>query len=202
MDRISRRAAWGALALCLPLLGSPPPLRAQTRTAEAAVAAWPDAPRGLVQVLTDKYGEPDRIDDDAAVWYDNGHWKKTVVYRTALYGEAGAARRCHLEQTIDYLVPRDKEAEIGRFDQRVVVDRVSGELSACSDSEGLNYLALNLADDIVSSRRTAAGARDFYDKVRELAAAGKSSAYTEHFLFTPGKAGLIYPESDHTGYEP
>ena len=47
----------------------------------------------------------------------------------------------------------------------------------------MNFLALNLADEIATGKRSVEEARDFYARVETLSRAGKSSAYTENLLF-------------------
>ena len=98
-------------------------------------------------------------------------------------------------------VPHGKVEDIGRFDRSIVVDTNYGELSYCSDSEKIDFLALNLADEIARGRKTAAQARGIYAKVSALAAAGKSSPYLEGFIFKPGRAGVIYGKAAESGYE-
>jgi hypothetical protein len=83
----------------------------------------------------------------------------------------------------DAKVPETKRAALRRFDARVAFDPETGELSAQSESERFNYLALNLADEIVNGKRTADQAKDFYLKTSRLAASGKSSPYMDGFLF-------------------
>jgi hypothetical protein len=47
----------------------------------------------------------------------------------------------------------------------------------------MNILALNLADEIVTDRRSVEDARDFYRETAQLSRSGKTSRYTEGFLF-------------------
>jgi len=57
------------------------------------------------------------------------------------------------------------------------------DLAARSNSEELNRLCLNLADDIARGRRTPAEARRFYRRTLSLALSGKSSPYMERLVF-------------------
>ena len=58
---------------------SPPAVQ----TPEKAMNNWPEPARGIARVMIEKYGKPSQISDDALVWYNNGSWLKTVVYREA-----------------------------------------------------------------------------------------------------------------------
>jgi hypothetical protein len=139
----------------------------------------------LVKAMLEQYGAPSLMDDDALLWLDKGPWRRITVYRTARYHSAAAPDQDYLLQTIGYQVPADRVSELKLFDKRIAVDPVLGELSSCSESEGANYLALNLADEIVKEERSAAEARRFYDQTLRLAAAGKSSPYMESLLRIP-----------------
>ncbi len=80
-------------------------------------------------------------------------------------------------------MPPAKIAALERFDGRLAYDQETGILSSYSENEKLNFLALNLAAEIVDNTRDADQAREFYRKTVELSATGKTSAYMEGFLF-------------------
>ena len=170
----------------------PPPTDAGGRksstavqTPESTIAGWPALPQATARLLIAKYGEPNTFDDGSLVWYDNGDWRKTVVYRKAPESFMGLHSRDVLQQTVAYSVPDSKIPDLKRFDDRIKYDKASGEISALSEDENLNYLALNLADEIVADKRTPQEARDFYRKTLRLSESGKSSAYTQGLLFHP-----------------
>ncbi|HXT02074.1 MAG TPA: hypothetical protein VN915_15465 [Elusimicrobiota bacterium] len=155
------------------------------QTPESAISDWPSLPQATARLLIAKYGEPNTFDDGSLVWYDNGEWRKTVVYRKAPESFMGLHSRDILQQTVAYAVPDSKIGDLKTFDDRIKYDKSSGEISSISESENLNYLALNLADEIVSDRRSPQEARDFYRKTTKFAQSGKSSAYTQGLLFRP-----------------
>jgi hypothetical protein len=88
-----------------------------------------------------------------------------------------------VENTIRYEVPRDKAGELIKFYSSLIVHRTTGTLSARSDSEQANILALNLADEIVRGKRDVDSARDYMRSTLRKTMAGKSSPYTDHLLF-------------------
>jgi hypothetical protein len=153
------------------------------QTPETVIKGWPEQARSIARAMIEKYGQPSRFSADAVVWYDNAPWQKTVVYRVAWPHSVTMRDKDYLEQTIGYQVPNDKVNALKRFDKRLDVNQTSGELSSRSESESMNILALNLADEIVNDRRSVEDARDFYRETARLSRSGKSSRYLEGFLF-------------------
>ncbi|NNN04905.1 MAG: hypothetical protein HKL90_03295 [Elusimicrobia bacterium] len=153
------------------------------RTAESVIQNWPERSRDTARALIAEYGEPAAFSGEALVWSGNGAWKKTVVHRGAWPRLLVMKDRNYLEQAISYRVPEDKIAALKMFDSRVQVDPVDGELSSRAESEKMNYLALNMAVEIIDEKRSVEDASAFYRREAELAAAGKSSPYLEGFTF-------------------
>lgn len=152
--------------------------------AETIIQSWPEEVRSLAKVMIERYGAPEAAGEKHLIWYNNGPWLKTVVHRDGFKRALIGKGRDHLEQIITYRVPANKAAELARFDARLVVDRDAGELASRADSETLNFLALNLADDIVKGQKNADAANIFYEKVKTLEMAGKSSPYLDGLMFT------------------
>lgn len=147
-------------------------------TPEIAIRNWPERPRLAARAMLEKYGKPDTFDQEAMVWAGNRPWDETVVRRAASNDEC-------IQQSIHYPVSLAKLAEVHKLEGRIGYDSSRGELWSAADTEGLNFLALNLADEVVSGKRTADQARAFYRRTRELTENGKSSPYTQALLFRP-----------------
>ena len=160
------------------------------------IQIWPGRPRSTARALIAKYGEPSRFSDNDLVWFKNGPWKKTVVYRSAPQGFMHA--KDILEQSINYVVPDAKIAALKSFDGRIKFDKTNKELSSRAENENMNFLAMNLADEIVNDKRSPDEARDFYRKTLKLSESGKSSAYTDGFLFplSVDQSSLQNPEEN------
>jgi hypothetical protein len=154
-----------------------------SQTPETVIRIWPEAARSTARAMIGKYGEPTRWSEGALVWIANGPWERTVVYRSAWPHFIGKRDKDYLEQTIAYRVPSEKIDQLRRFDRRIEVNTARGHLSARSESEAMNFLALNLADEIVTDKRSVEDARDFYMKTERLSKAGKSSAYMDGLMF-------------------
>ncbi len=189
---ILRAAVLGAVFICATAQSKLPQIPELNRAesgndaaaAEETLKHWPEASRLAARQMLARYGAPSRGSNDALVWLHNGPWEKTVARRDAM----GV-----LEQTIGYRVPDAKVEPILKFDARVEIDQSTNELAARSGSERVNFLLLNLADDIVTEKRSAEDAKAFYAKALQLSAAGKSSQYLEGFLFEPPNEKTVTP---------
>ena len=162
-------------------------------TPEAVIRTWPAAQRAVSRALIEKYGPPGQYDAHALAWFNNGPWKRTVVYRKGRRRSARGTYRDFLQQTVGYIVPDDKIAALRKFDRRLEVSPTAGELSFTSDREATNLLALNLADEIVVGKRSVAGARAYFAKSARLAASGKSSPYRERLRFGVDNSRYMTP---------
>ena len=158
------------------------------QTPEDAIRKWTKAPRVAARELIGEYGEPGSFTKGSLIWRDKGPWQKIAVYRRSLSRFFGQRSKGFLEQTVAYHVPVDKIEDLKRFDGRLQVNESQGLLSSRSESEAANFLALNMADEIVEGKRSVESARNFFAKTERLAAAGKTSAYTQGLLFTGRKA--------------
>ena len=152
-------------------------------TPEAVIKTWPKPERATAAAMIEKYGRPSQFDRRALVWFNNGTWKRTIVYRNGLHHAAHTPDKDFLQQSIGYIVPNDKIADLKKFDKSLEVSQTAGEMTFTSNKEATNLLALNLADEIVVGKRTAADARAFFARTSKLAASGKSSRYSESLRF-------------------
>lgn len=146
--------------------------------ANAITAQWPEASRIAAAGLIDKYGPPDAFAAEALAWKDKYPWKRIVLWKGP---DEGAAD--NLEETVAYAGPPEIMTGLIGFGGRVFVADGGAALSARSSDEQINFLALNLADDIVRGARTPAQARAFYDRTLDLSSAGKKSRYMQRLLF-------------------
>lgn len=154
-----------------------PALRAREAEARRILSGWPVAAQRTAEVVMEKYGPPDLAISDRLSWYENAPWKITTVYRDP------AEHIDVLEQTIGYAVPRDKVPALARLDVALRLSRDGRELSATSESEETNFLALNLADEVVRELRTPEDARAFYLRTVVQMNAGRSSPYLKGLRF-------------------
>lgn len=152
------------------------------QTPETTMRDWPEIARSTARMMIEKYGEPNQFNEQALIWYNNGPWQETAVYREPRTRHLVMRDKDYLKQTVNYRVPSDKVAELQRFDKSIDVDTTRGEISSQSESENMNYLALNLAEEIAGDKRSVEDARAFYIKASELYKSGKESSYLNGLL--------------------
>ena len=188
------RSFAAGIALLTPLvLGPASSARAATAASpEIVVGIWAPGQRVAARALIEKYGRPAQYDSHALAWFNNGIWKRTVIFRRGPRRAKGRDRE-FLQQTVGYIVPADKLAALKRFDKRLEVSQTAGEMTFTSDREAINLLALNLADEIVTGKRSVASARAFFMRTSLLAAAGKSSAYRRDLRFDVDNSRYMTP---------
>jgi len=152
------------------------------------MSSWPMEAKKAAMAAMDKYGAPDEATETMLVWHNNGPWKRSMVYKKEVPHDFPMPHIDVWEQVIDYRVPTDKFDDLAAYDGSVVVDRTQGEMSARCDKEAANFLALNLADDIVNGRRSTEEARQFYADTIKAKMEGRSSPYLEGLRFSPMRA--------------
>jgi len=152
---------------------------------EKMMQGWPKASREAVMFMTNKYGPPAAVTSTMAVWGRTGPWKRTIVYSTEFQHDFPGPHTDVMQQFIDYKAPASMYDELAEYDGSVVLERTTGEMSARCDKEAANFLALNLADDIVTGKRSVQEARKMYGEQIMAMKAGMSAPYTEKLMFSP-----------------
>lgn len=159
---------------------SNPGTRAWNRAQESArvqVVDWPQQSRLMAHVQLERLGPPDRQSRETLTWTGRKPFRRIAVH--------AYPTRYPLEHVVDYIVPPERLQDILSFRRGITVDMPLGELSARSEREATNVLALNLIHEIAAERRSLGEAVEFYGRVETLAAAGKTSPYLEGLVFTP-----------------
>ena len=165
---------------------------AKLERAQAHMGTWLESPRAMAKVMMERYGPPDTLAPEVAIWYGRSPWKRIAVHGDAPLG--------YLEQTVGYQVPAAAAAPLRRFDHGLRFSLDDKELSATSNSEALNILSLNLADELVAGKRAPEETGEFYVRTARLAAAGKSSPYLEKLRFEPYSPLPARPWDREIGY--
>src|SRR5688572_30984795 len=145
---------------------------------------WPANTKEAANLLIGKFGVPDEVTSSTLVWKDRGVWKKTVLMRDEIPHDFPMAHTDYLTQTINYKVPIGKYDDLARYDGSVIVERTKGTLSARCDKEEMNFLALNLAHDIITGKKTVDEARDYYAKAATKFKEGGSDPYVQGLQFS------------------
>lgn len=153
---------------------------------EQILSYWKGSPRKDAYEMIRKYGLPNEVTMKKLIWYNNGIWKRTILYQNTVPHNFPTPHEDYLEQVIDYKVPDEFFTLLGEFDGSVYVDRTRGEAKAKCHDEAMNTLSLNLLNDIVTRKRTVEDARLFYaETAKNYKFHNISTPYTERFLFPP-----------------
>jgi len=130
--------------------------------ADKIIQDWPETATMAAKAMIEKYGTPNEATPSLLIWYNNGPWKRTIVYKEEIDHDFPMPHKDVLEQVINYEVPPEKFDDLAQYDGSVIVERTKGEISARCDKEGANFLALNLANDIVQGSKSVEEARKSY----------------------------------------
>ena len=171
------------------------------QTTADILQAWPEEHRDVAQTIVDKYGEPDEMTPSMLIWYENGPWQATVVTRNASDHTFPMPHTDLVEQFVSYQVPPEKCDELAAFDGSVMVRRTEGLMSARCHDEPANFLALNLAHDIIAGDKDVQQARETYVQALKDFRAGKPTPYMDRLHFAqqpdaadPGKKMVTWDE--------
>lgn len=149
------------------------------------IASWPKTVRRVAAELITRYGPPDEATSRELTWYQNAPWKRTRLYREGAKHDFASVHTDILEQTIDYRVPPEKIAALVQFDGSLIVDRTRGELSSISESEDTNFLALNVAYDVIRGERNVDQARTYYAQLVRAKMIKEPEADLQRLKFEP-----------------
>lgn len=159
------------------------------------ISSWAEASQMTAKMMIDKYGKPNESTEHMLIWYNNGPWKRTVIFSEETKHIFPVDHVDVMEQVIDYQVPANKFSDLAAYDGSVTVRRTDGELSAKCDKEGANFLALNLANDVITGKKSVTQARAFYvTAIKEFALQNKMSPYMGSLQFTVSKGNTGFPD--------
>ena len=175
-------AAMGAVAA---IAGMSTPV-ARADEASDTIANWSADAQKAAKGMMKIHGAPDETTPTMLVWHNSGPWKRIIASKTTTPHNFPGPHPDSVEQFVSYKVPENKFDELARFDGSVNIDRTRGEMSARCDAEFHNILALNLAHDIITGKRSVENARAFYTRVVMIEKTKKAlHPYGLHLNFSP-----------------
>ncbi|MGE3611500.1 MAG: hypothetical protein AB7I27_18050 [Bacteriovoracaceae bacterium] len=118
--------------------------RISEEKARAVTASWPEQNKEVMNKLISKYGLPNESTSDSLIWNNNGPWTRTEL--------TNQGNNQMLVQTANLDVPTQKISDLALFNKSIMVNQGQNEISSASNHEELNFLSLNLANDIVNNR--------------------------------------------------
>ena len=151
--------------------------------AKRIIEKWPATPKMAAENTIHFYGPPNEATPSCLIWYNNGPWKRTIVFCDEVPHDFPEPHTDVLEQFIDYHVPADKVGLVAQLEGSIVIDRTKGEVSVHCDNEGANTLSLNMMHEIVTGKRTPEEARAFIAKEIVEYVLGRPAPYAENFQF-------------------
>lgn len=152
------------------------------------LSAWPEGIRRLGAQLFTKYGAPAETTAQRVTWYDKAPWVRIALYKSGAKQNFAAPHRNVLEQAVYYKVPIEKLVPLAQFNRSVVPNLAAGEIASFSDSEALNFLSLNVADDIIKGERTVEQARTYFAQLVRAQMIHEPEADLHRLQFTPAKS--------------
>ena len=162
------------------------------------IKTWPEASQMAVAEMMGKYGKPDIMGPEELGWMNKGQWKMIHVNKKDSKHSFPVEHTDMMQQCISYKVPEGKMDELGRFDGSVTFDRTQGLMCARCDKEGNNLLALNLANDIVTGKKSVDEARKAYGDIVKEKMNGGSPEYMMKLTFAP-MIDAADPDKNTTG---
>jgi hypothetical protein len=152
---------------------------------DSIIDGWAEEPRESARRLIDYYGPPEEMSPSRLIWYRTfDGWKRTELVNAEIPHAFPAPHNDYLEQFIDYRVPLDKIGALAAYDGSVVVERTRGEMSARCGGTSMNFVAINLANDIIKGTKSVEEARDEYSRLYQAYQQGEKPPYTQAFQFS------------------
>jgi hypothetical protein len=153
--------------------------------AKQAIATWQAKPKEVAQTMIGKYGQPQEVTANRLIWHNNGPWKLTELVNEEIPHDFPVPHKDMLVQMINYRIDPGKADELLEYDGSLILERTKGEIGARCDKEEANFLAVNLAHDVVTGKRSVGDARAFYAaSMAELMKTGKKNDYLQGLRFS------------------
>ncbi|MFZ3589132.1 hypothetical protein ACOI1C_07540 [Bacillus sp. DJP31] len=150
---------------------------------QTIIIDWPAMSKQSAHLTIEQYGPPNEAIASRLIWYNNGPWKRTIVFRDEIPHDFPQPHTDVIENFIDYRVPPEMFSELAKFDGSVIVERTKGEVSSRCDMEAANILSLNLMHEIVIGKLNAEQAREVYCEVTSAYMMNRPAPYAEKIQF-------------------
>ncbi len=185
--RVRLAAAIGLAALTMvPASAHSPTARMSESEMRAMLANWPKSAQMAAADMMKKYGPPQEVTATMLKWRNNGPWKYTMISNYETPHRFPAPHPDVMTQAIDYRVPAAMFDDLAAYDGSVTADRTQGHLAARCDKEAANFLAINLANDVVTRRKSVPLARAYYARAISIfKKTGRMDPYMQRLQFTP-----------------
>jgi hypothetical protein len=109
---------------------------------KSVINDWNATSKKAANLTIEQYGPPNEATQSRLIWYNNGPWKRTIVYRDEIPHDFPAPHTDVIENYINHTVPIEMYSDLAKFDGSVIVERTRGEVSSRCDTEAVIYLPL------------------------------------------------------------
>ena len=133
--------------------------------------------------MIERYGEPNESTPNMLTWHDVPPFKRIIVYREQVPHNFPIPHEDVIEHVISFKIPLNKAGELIKFNGSIKFDRTRGEISARSENEAMNILALNMAYDIITNKKDYTDARSVYGKLEVDYLNGSKNLLTQSLQF-------------------
>ena len=147
------------------------------------ISHWPVASQRIANQMSQRYGEPNESTPNTLAWYKVHPFKRIIVYREQVPHNFPIPHEDVIEHVISFKIPLNKAGELIKFNGSIKFDRTSGEISARSENEAMNLLALNMAYDIITNKKNFTDARSVYGKLEVDYLQGNKNLLTQSLQF-------------------
>lgn len=150
---------------------------------EEGTSGWSVMSKKALEETTKKYGLPNEVIPSRAIWYNNGPWKRTIVYRDEIPHNFPQPHTDVIENVINYRVPEEKLAALAHFDGSLIIEKTAGEVSARCDMEAANILSFNVMHEIVTKNISAEEARKTFCDITSAFVLNRPAPFAEALQF-------------------
>ena len=165
------------------------------REIEDVISRWPGEPRESAERLIKEYGPPDEFSESRLMWHNTKDgWKRTILTNAPVEHHFPDTHNDFLKQVIDYRVPLHRFTDLAAFDGSITVDRTKGEMAATCGGTSMNFVAINLAHDVVTGLRSVEAARREYTRLYQAHKNGEQPDYAKGFQFELPKGNTADPD--------
>jgi hypothetical protein len=147
--------------------------------AASLTSGWPESSIIAAREMVEKYGDPQETTSNSLIWRNIAPFKEIIVHKEVYSHRFPLLHQNSLEHVVDYKAPTDKIDDVWRYNGSIVLNQTKGQMSSYAESEAMNVLALNLANQVMTGKMSSDAARVTFGKETMNHLNGKKTAYTQ-----------------------
>lgn len=164
---------------------SPLAARGLPQSVEAVLRHFAPSAQEMARALFPAYGMPAEATTLHLIWLGPAPFVRTTLSANATQHNFPVPHEDVLEQCVHYPVGNviGKLNDLAAFDGSLTVKRTEGLLCTRHATPEMNFLSLNLANDIVTGKRTWKEARLYFARAMDVLRAGQTPRYAAELTF-------------------